>query len=604
LLVALAAVWALGQQTPRAQAHANLVRSDPPANAVLAQPPTEVLLWFSEPVDARFSRIQVVDSGQRQWDNGDTHLHFDNTNLGITLKDGLPEGTYTVIWSALSTVDGHRTFGSFAFTVGSSAAPPGAVIPAELAGASGPPRALRVSASWLELAAAVGVIHAGAGGAPRTPRVLSGSAAWLERAAVVGREGGLALHPMAARRALEAMEVDRERAEEGAATLARRSAIGLALLTLAASAFVLWVRAWEAAGTPGAWEAAGQLLSDSSYGRAFIVRLALLATVAYLAGILFRPGAEVGIYHWMLLGTAAAVPVTVSLSGHAPAQDPAALRVALDWAHLTAAGVWVGGLLQLALFLALVPSDGRSRPRLLAALVPRFSLVAIASVVAIAVTGLAQALLTLDSPSELVSSAYGRALLAKGAFFLPLLLLGAFNLLLVRPRLQSLARSALQAVRVWEWRLRRAVAAEIALATGIVAITAFLVNTSPPIGSGALAQSPGQQEPVGIDLRQRADDLMLTLLVNPGRAGPNWVQLYLVDTNGDPRPVQAVLVRWRYLDQDLGTVEEQLEPLHPPEHYILQTQQLSLPGRYQAQVIVRREGLLDTRATFEVRIAQ
>jgi copper transport protein len=574
LLVALAAVWALGQQTPRAQAHANLVRSDPPANAVLAQPPTEVLLWFSEPVDARFSRIQVVDSGQRQWDNGDTHLHFDNTNLGITLKDGLPEGTYTVIWSALSTVDGHRTFGSFAFTVGSSAAPPGAVIPAELAGASGPPRALRVSASWLELAAVVGLV------------------------------GAVAFHLLAARRALEAMEVDRERAEEGAATLARRSAIGLALLTLAASAFVLWVRAWEAAGTPGAWEAAGQLLSDSSYGRAFIVRLALLATVAYLAGILFRPGAEVGIYHWMLLGTAAAVPVTVSLSGHAPAQDPAALRVALDWAHLTAAGVWVGGLLQLALFLALVPSDGRSRPRLLAALVPRFSLVAIASVVAIAVTGLAQALLTLDSPSELVSSAYGRALLAKGAFFLPLLLLGAFNLLLVRPRLQSLARSALQAVRVWEWRLRRAVAAEIALATGIVAITAFLVNTSPPIGSGALAQSPGQQEPVGIDLRQRADDLMLTLLVNPGRAGPNWVQLYLVDTNGDPRPVQAVLVRWRYLDQDLGTVEEQLEPLHPPEHYILQTQQLSLPGRYQAQVIVRREGLLDTRATFEVRIAQ
>ncbi len=572
--MALAAVWALGQQTPRAQAHANLVRSDPPANAVLAQPPTEVLLWFSEPVDARFSRIQVVDSGQRQWDNGDTHLHFDNTNLGITLKDGLPEGTYTVIWSALSTVDGHRTFGSFAFTVGSSAAPPGAVIPAELAGASGPPRALRVSASWLELAAVVGLV------------------------------GAVAFHLLAARRALEAMEVDRERAEEGAATLARRSAIGLALLTLAASAFVLWVRAWEAAGTPGAWEAAGQLLSDSSYGRAFIVRLALLATVAYLAGILFRPGAEVGIYHWMLLGTAAAVPVTVSLSGHAPAQDPAALRVALDWAHLTAAGVWVGGLLQLALFLALVPYDGRSRPRLLAALVPRFSLVAIASVVAIAATGLAQALLTLDSPSELVSSAYGRALLAKGAFFLPLLLLGAFNLLLVRPRLQSLARSALQAVRVWEWRLRRAVAAEIALATGIVAITAFLVNTSPPIGSGALAQSPGQQEPVGIDLRQRADDLMLTLLVNPGRAGPNWVQLYLVDTNGDPRPVQAVLVRWRYLDQDLGTVEEQLEPLHPPEHYILQTQQLSLPGRYQAQVIVRREGLLDTRATFEVRIAQ
>lgn len=575
--MALAVVWALGQHTPRAQAHANLVRSDPPANAVLSQPPTEVLLWFSEPVDARFSRIQVVDSGQQQWDNGDTHLHFDNTNLGVTLKEGLPEGTYTVIWSALSTVDGHRTFGTFAFTVGAGGASPGAIAPTEAASPSGPPRALRISASWLELATVVGLV------------------------------GAVAFYLLVARRALEAVEGDRERAEGRAAALARRWTVGLAVATLAASAFVLWVRAWEAAGTPGAWEAAGQLLSDSSYGRALIVRMALLATVAYLAGILFRPRTEVSIYHWMLLGTAAAVPVTVSLSGHAPAQDPPALRVALDWAHLTAAGVWVGGLLQLALFLAMVPGEGESRPRLLAALVPRFSLVAIASVVAIAATGLAQALLTLDSPGELAGSAYGRALLAKSAFFLPLLLLGAFNLLLVRPSLDALARatrSALGTVRVWEWRLRRAVLAEIALAVAVVAATAFLVNTSPPAGSGALAQSPEQQEPVGLDLRQRADDLMLTLLVNPGRAGPNWVQLYLVDTNGDQRPVQDVLVRWRYLDQNLGTVEERLEPLHPPEHFILQTQQLSLPGRYQAQVIVRRQGLLDARATFEVRIPQ
>ncbi len=572
--MALAAVWALGQQTPSARAHANLVRSDPPANAVLSQPPSEVLLWFSEPVDARFSRIQVVDSGQRQWDNGDTHTHFDNTNLGVTLKEGLPEGTYTVIWSALSAVDGHRTFGTFAFTVGTGAAPPAAVAPTELASPSGPPRALRVSASWLELATVVGLM------------------------------GTVAFHLLVARRALEAMADGRQRAEERAAYLARRWTAGLALATLLASALVLWLRAWEAAGTPGAWEAAGQLVSDSSYGRALIVRVALLATVAYLAGILFRPGAEVGIYHWLLLGTAAAVPATVSLSGHAPGQDPAALRVALDWAHLTAAGVWVGGLLQLALFLALVPADGGSRPRLLAALVPRFSLVAVASVGAIAATGLAQALLTLDSPGELAGSAYGRALLAKSAFFLPLLLLGAFNLLLVRPRLQSLARSALQAVRVWEWRLRRAVLAEMALALAVVAATAFLVNTAPPAGSGALAQTPEQQEPVGLSQRQRADDLELTLLVNPGRAGANWVQLYLLDTNGDPRPVQDVLVRWRYLDQNLGTVEERLDPLHPPEHYILQTQQLSLPGRYQAQVVVRRQGLLDTRATFEVRIAQ
>ncbi|HXG41591.1 MAG TPA: copper resistance protein CopC [Dehalococcoidia bacterium] len=573
-LLALVVAWALGGM-PRAHAHANLVRSDPPMNGSVSQAPSEVLLWFSEPVDARFSRIQVVDSSGQRWDNDDAHLHFDDTNLGVTLKGGMPEGTYTVVWSALSAVDGHRTVGSFAFTVGRVATLPApAAVVAESAGPSGPPKAVRTLATWLELATVIGLV------------------------------GAVSFYLLVARRATAVLEGGRELAEVRAAALARRWTVALAVACLLASGLVIWMRAWEAAGSAAAWKAAGQLLTDSSFGRALIVRAALLATAGYLGSLLFRPGLQHGAYHWMLLGVAAAVPATVSLSGHANAQDPAALRVALDWAHLTAAGIWVGGLVQMALFLALVPAHGGTRPALLAALVPRFSLLALASVGVIAVTGLTQALLTMGSPGQLASSAYGRALVAKSALFLPLLALGAFNLLLVRPRLESLARtarSALQALRPWEWRLRRAVLGEVCLAVAVVGITAFLVNTAPPASPTA---SAGQQEPVGVVNKARADDLSLTLLVNPGRAGPNWVQLYITDTNGDPRPVQLVLVRWRYLEQDLGTVEEQMEPLHPPEHYILETQQLSLPGRYQVQVIVRREGLLDSRATFQVDIAQ
>lgn len=571
-LLALAVAWALGGM-PRAQAHANLVRSDPPMNGSVSQAPSQVLLWFSEPVDARFSRIQVVDSSGQRWDNEDVHLHFDDTNLGVTLKGGMPEGTYTVVWSALSAVDGHRTVGSFAFTVGTAATPPAAAVVAESGGPSGPPKAMRALATWLELATVIGLM------------------------------GAVAFYLLVARRATAALEGGGELAEVRAAALARHWTVALAVACLLASGLVLWVRAWEAAENAAAWKAAGQLLTDSSFGRALIVRAALLATAGYLGLRLFRPGLQHGVYHWMLLGVAAAIPATVSVSGHANAQDPAALRVALDWAHLTAASIWVGGLVQMALFLTPVPAHGGSRPALLAALVPRFSLLALASVGAIAVTGLTQALLTMGSPGQLASSAYGRALVAKSALFLPLLALGAFNLLLVRPRLESLARtarSALQALRPWEWRLRRAVLAEVCLAVAVVGITAFLVNTAPPASPTASAV---QQEPVGIVNKARADDLSLTLLVSPGRAGPNWVQLYITDTNGDPRPVQLVQVRWRYLEQDLGTVEERMEPLHPPEHYILETQQLSLPGRYQVQVIVRREGLLDSRATFQVDIA-
>ena len=54
----------------------------------------------------------------REQDNGDTHVHSDPTNPGITLKPNLPNGTYTVTWRVFSAVDGHRTAGTFAFTVG------------------------------------------------------------------------------------------------------------------------------------------------------------------------------------------------------------------------------------------------------------------------------------------------------------------------------------------------------------------------------------------------------------------------------------------------------------------------------------------------------
>src|SRR5581483_3487282 len=44
-----------------AHAHANLVRSEPEANAVLDTPPTQIRLWFSETPEPGFSQIQLLD---------------------------------------------------------------------------------------------------------------------------------------------------------------------------------------------------------------------------------------------------------------------------------------------------------------------------------------------------------------------------------------------------------------------------------------------------------------------------------------------------------------------------------------------------------------
>jgi hypothetical protein len=72
--------------------------------------------------------------------------------------------------------------------------------------------------------------------------------------------------------------------------------------------------------------------------------------------------------------------------------------------------------------------------------------------------------------------------------------------------------------------------------------------------------------------------------------------------NGDWRDVQKLILRFKDLDQDLGESEEEARPIHPPVHFIATTTQMSLPGKWQVQVIVRREGLLDTTAEIPIDI--
>ena len=102
----------------RASAHANLAESDPAANSVLETPPSEVTIRFTEPLEAALSEIRVLDSRGDQVDLGDSALDpTDPTVMAISLGS-LDNGAYTVAWTNVSTVDGHRVRGAFQFSVG------------------------------------------------------------------------------------------------------------------------------------------------------------------------------------------------------------------------------------------------------------------------------------------------------------------------------------------------------------------------------------------------------------------------------------------------------------------------------------------------------
>jgi len=80
---------------------------------------TEVIVFFSEPVDIDFSELKVFDNNGNQIDNRDTNYYEDELSLIITTPP-LEDGVYTASTKVLSKVDGHLVPDAFLFAVGSA----------------------------------------------------------------------------------------------------------------------------------------------------------------------------------------------------------------------------------------------------------------------------------------------------------------------------------------------------------------------------------------------------------------------------------------------------------------------------------------------------
>jgi methionine-rich copper-binding protein CopC len=74
------------------------------------------VITFTEPLEPRFSSLQVVDSAGARVDTGGAQTAPDDGRVFSTQLKPLPPGVYKVIWHATS-VDTHKTEGSYNFTV-------------------------------------------------------------------------------------------------------------------------------------------------------------------------------------------------------------------------------------------------------------------------------------------------------------------------------------------------------------------------------------------------------------------------------------------------------------------------------------------------------
>jgi copper resistance protein C len=104
-----------------AQAHDELISTNPADKAQIAVLPDQVVLTFEEPPVKTGSQV-LVKGPNGNVETGSPLLSGDDVTQAIA--PGSPAGTYTVTWR-ITADDGHAVFGTFSFTAaaGNEAAP-------------------------------------------------------------------------------------------------------------------------------------------------------------------------------------------------------------------------------------------------------------------------------------------------------------------------------------------------------------------------------------------------------------------------------------------------------------------------------------------------
>lgn len=235
--------------------------------------------------------------------------------------------------------------------------------------------------------------------------------------------------------------------------------------------------AWIAQRPPGDmlnWDLITQVLGVH-FGQVWFARALLwLFAGVVLAQMLQRGSSAAGSLAWRVGSAATAFGLlrTTGMTGHASESARPVLAQVADFLHVLGICAWLGGLAML-LFGVL----SRRHPEELKLVVPRYSKLAMGSVVVITVAGTALAWQTLGDVGKLFSTSYGRTLLVKIVLLAVILVIaqGSKNWVNRRLDFAVVLRGHASTVRPFVY----SVAAETVLVIVVVAAAALLVTASP-----------------------------------------------------------------------------------------------------------------------------
>jgi copper transport protein len=555
--VALAAVAAVALAAPvAAWAHAALLRTSPSASVIVNTPPARVALTYTEAVEPRFAIASVTDAGGRQQTSGPPRRSALNPNVLEVPLGRLAQGWYLVYWRVIS-VDGHPVRGAFTFAVGPNPGPaPQFVIP-----------------STSETAATPGLL----------------TARWVVFLSTMITIGLFVFRAIIARPL-------RQRVAGGSLrTVTIAFAVSLAVALLATPVYLLLATARFA--LRHAWDVGAliPLMRASAFGRGYLTLELILALFAASAAVLLRverqeqrqrPVSELLALTGALLAAGSALLIP-GVAGHAAQTSPRGVSLALDWLHLAAGSIWIGGLIGL---ITLWSSLGMTE-RLpgLSVCVPRLSRVAFVSVMLLIGSGTGAAIIQLPTLAALWQTSYGKAIVVKVGLLGGAMLLASGNLARNTPRLRAAKARPAEAAGA-ATLLRRLVSGEAVLVAGAVFAAATLSSLPPPpkalAGTGAASAHVG---PGPVTETVRRGSYRLDVRVDPNRAAvPNAFSV-AISKGGKPLRNADVTATVTMLDMEMGQLAYRL-PETAPGRYERSAPALVMVGHWGLAFEIRPQG--------------
>jgi copper transport protein len=477
---------------------------------------SEVIVYFSEPVELNFSTLKVLDNNGNQIDNKDTDYYEDEKSLIVTTSP-LEDGVYTVTTKVLSKVDGHLVPGAFLFAVGDVVIDP----------------------KLLENQSSIDLIFYPEAGA-RFPGIVGQTIVLgvvIASLIIWGTQNKQSI-----KEELEQVQIKHHQ------KFMSITGIGLMLIFIS-NILMIAVQTVRLETSP--IEAI-----QTYFGTIWLARM--IITIVLL-GIWFTLDRKTNVTKKIqipMLVAMLALISTSSLIGHGAASGETPALI-LDYIHNLVAAVWIGGIFYFVFTLlpALSKLKEENREKMSLALIPRFSIAFIISIGIVIITG-PLLMWFLESDVGLITeSVYGQLIILKIAIASVMVALGGF----FQFRVQKTAEKNFQSGKIDVHRkLRRSLKVDAALGVVLLGVVALITNGTLP--EGQFQDASAQEIIYGFKTIEFTDNAKFEIQITPFSSGVNTILVQVSDFNNNPiYDANAIKVKMANPSKNIAPIEIPME---------------------------------------------